>query len=209
MISSKQIKAARALLGWTQTELAEASGLHLNAINKIENDMGEARQSSLGSIKMACEYAGIRFRGQRGVELKEDVFETIRVEGKDFLSRFIDDVLVCFKNSQDELLCCTPDEKLFNTLDPSQSARYYDRMKKIGFKERILTRQGYNHFAHNAENYRWLAPSALGKIAYTVYADRVVFTNWDLRETLIIRNKPLAETFRSQFEFLWSQAHVF
>lgn len=209
MISSRQIKAARALLGWTQADLAQASGLHFNAINKIENEAGQVRQNSLTAIKSACEYAGIRFRGQRGVELKEDVFETLRVEGKDFLARIIDDILVCLRTPEDELLCCTPDEGLFNTLDPKQSARYYNRMQQLAFKERIITCETYNHFAHNRKNYRWLPYETLGKITYTLYSDRVAFTNWDVQESLIIRNKSLAETFRAQFEFLWSQAKSF
>lgn len=209
MISSRQIKAARALLGWTQTDLAQASGLHFNAINKIENEIGEARQSSLVSIKSACEYAGIRFRGQRGVEFKEDVFETLRIEGKDFLSRMIDDILTCLRTSDDELLCCTPDEGLFNTLNPKQSDRYYERMRDIGFKERVITCCGYSSFAHNRKNYRWLPQEILGKVTYTLYSDRVVFTNWDIQESLIIRSKSLAETFRNQFEFLWVQANPF
>ncbi len=209
MISSRQIKAARALLGWTQTDLAQASALHLNAINKIENDSGEARRSSLNAIKEACEYAGIRFRGQRGVELRNEIFETLRIEGDDFLSRMIDDILLCLKSPADELLCCTPDERLFNTLDRKQSARYYERMQRIGFKERVITCQSYNLFTHSPQNYRWLTPEVLGKITYTLYSDRAAFTNWDLHETLIIRNKPLTETFCKQFEFLWAQAKPF
>lgn len=209
MISSKQIKAARALLDWTQSELADVSGLHLNAINKIENDTGEARLSSLSAIKAACENAGIKFRGQKGVELREDVFETIRIEGKEFLSRMIDDILISFQHKEDQLLCCNPDEKMFNSFDPAQAERYYSRMKHVGFNERVLTCAGYKAFAHHSENYRWLSPDILGKIAYTVYQDRVAFTNWNLRETLIIRNKPLSETFRGQFEFLWTNANRF
>ena len=88
MISSRQIKAARALLGWTQGELATLTGLHLSAINKIENAVGEPRPSSIEAIQAACETAGVHFRGQRGVEIKEDIFETRRFEGSDYVQKF-------------------------------------------------------------------------------------------------------------------------
>lgn len=82
-------------------------------------------------------------------------------------------------------------------------------MRDIGFKERVITCRGYSSFAHNRKNYRWLHQEILGKVTYTLYSDRVGFTNWDIQESLIIRSKSLAETFRNQFEFLWVQANPF
>ncbi len=114
MISSRQIRAARALLGWTQTDLAKAAGLHLNAINKIENEINEPRSSTLERIQGVCEAAGIRFRGQRGVELKDDDFETKRFEGPDFIRHHIDDILAVANGPEDEVLNYGVDEELFN-----------------------------------------------------------------------------------------------
>lgn len=210
MISYRQIKAARALLGWTQGYLARAAGLHLNAVNKIENAIGEPRLSTIEAIQAACETAGIHFRGQRGVEMKEDVFETRRFEGTDYIQKLVDDGLSVLRNTTDEILTCTPDEAYFNQADQKQNARYYRQMKKVGFRERIITRRSYNLFlSGDQKNYRWLPEQALGKITYCVYIDRTAFINWALQQALIVRNKALAETFRVQFEFLWSQALPF
>ena len=138
MISSRQIKAARALLGWTQGELAKAAGLHLNAINKIETETGDPRSSTLERIKTACEIAGIRFRGQRGVEIKEDVFDVARFEGPDFMRRLVDDALPSLHGPTDEVLFCVTDDQFFESADPTQKERYYRHMKKTGFLERGL-----------------------------------------------------------------------
>jgi transcriptional regulator with XRE-family HTH domain len=210
MISSRQIKAARALLGWTQTELAKAAGLHLNAINKIENESGEPRSSTLARIQSVCESAGVRFRRQRGVELKEDVFEISRFEGPDYIQRLCDDVLLVLKGPQNEVLTCVVDERLFDDADRKQSERYYKQMQKRGFKERLTTSEDCRTFLNpDRTAYRWLPKKALGVVIYCIYSDRVAFINWQTHEVLFIRSKSLSDTFRSQFEFLWSQAKPF
>lgn len=210
MITPRQIRAARSLLDWTQTDLATAASLHINAINKIENAMGIPRTSSLERIQAALETAGIRFRGQRGVEVKEDVFEMVRYEGADFLRRMIDDMLLVIRRADDEVMTCTPDERLFNLTDPKQNDRFYAHLRKIGFRERCITRKDYNLFINRAKGtYRWLPEKALGTITYVIYRDRVTFVNWQIRETLVIRSKSLSQTFADQFEFLWSSAKPF
>ena len=57
--------------------------------------------------------------------------------------------------------------------------------------------------------YRWLPEKALGVIAYMVYGNRVAFIQWRTREVLLVRNKSLAETYRNQFDFMWTQAKLF
>jgi transcriptional regulator with XRE-family HTH domain len=210
MISPRQIRAARALLGWTQGQLAEASGYHLNAISKIEKEIGEPRASTLDRIQAAFEIAGLRFRGQRGVELKEDVFEVRRFEGADFIKHLIDDTIGAMSNPNGEVLTCLVDEQLFNVADRRQNERYYKAMKKTGFRERYLTSKGYQTFVNPDKSvYRWLPEEVLGTVAYAVYADRVCFIKWPAKEVLIIRSQSLAETFRGQFEFLWEQGKKF
>ena len=210
MISSRQIKAARALLGWTQTDLAKACGLHLNAINKIEKGQGEARPSTLERIKISCETAGVRFRGQRGVELKDEVFEVARFEGADFLRRLTDDALLFLRGPEDGLLFCVVDEQLFNEADYKENQRYYRYMEKRGFFEKCLTTKATKNFINKDRSvYRWLPEKVLGTVAYGVYGNRVAFIQWKTREVLVVKSDSLAATFRGQFEFMWSQAKAF
>ncbi|WP_225040134.1 helix-turn-helix transcriptional regulator (plasmid) [Rhizobium sp. T1470] len=41
MVSSEQLKAARALLRWNRSQLAEASGLSVSVIDRLESQPGE------------------------------------------------------------------------------------------------------------------------------------------------------------------------
>lgn len=65
MITSGQIKAARALLGLTTAKLAELSGIGFTALVRLESfdGMPSANIKTLNSVKRALESAGIEFIG--------------------------------------------------------------------------------------------------------------------------------------------------
>jgi len=76
MRSSAQIRAARALLGWSQTQLARRAGLGLATLQRIERNEGieKGKFSTVIKIQKALEQAGIHFTeddtGEIGVRLK-------------------------------------------------------------------------------------------------------------------------------------------
>jgi transcriptional regulator with XRE-family HTH domain len=65
MISSNQVRAARALLGWSGTDLANRSGVGITTLRRYELQDGipSANTNVLMSIKMTFEVAGIEFTG--------------------------------------------------------------------------------------------------------------------------------------------------
>ena len=65
MLSSSQIRAARALLGWSGTELAEKSGVGITTLRRYELQKGipSANTSVLLTLKDTLELAGIEFTG--------------------------------------------------------------------------------------------------------------------------------------------------
>jgi len=81
MITAAQIKAARALLGMDQKTLAEASGLSLPTIQRMEASEGTIRGNvdSLMKLVAALDAAGIEMIGEgaasaaggRGARLKK------------------------------------------------------------------------------------------------------------------------------------------
>jgi transcriptional regulator with XRE-family HTH domain len=69
--SPEQIRAARALLGWSRDRLAGAAGISPSAVARIE--MGKSfRASTLAAIQSALDQAGIEFTGdaESGVRLR-------------------------------------------------------------------------------------------------------------------------------------------
>jgi transcriptional regulator with XRE-family HTH domain len=59
MLSSEQCHAARALLGWTQEELAERAGVSRSTVRGFENGQHEPHRASAAMIRTALEQAGV------------------------------------------------------------------------------------------------------------------------------------------------------
>lgn len=69
-ISGKQVKAARDLLGITQAELSEATGLTRNTISNFEAGTADPYQTSLDKITEELERRGIEFSNGTGVGVR-------------------------------------------------------------------------------------------------------------------------------------------
>jgi transcriptional regulator with XRE-family HTH domain len=73
---SSQIRAARALLGWSQSRLARAAGIGLATLQRIEQSEGVVKGNfaTVLKIQKALEHAGISFSnndaGEIGVRLR-------------------------------------------------------------------------------------------------------------------------------------------
>jgi len=67
-VSIRQVKAARALVGWSQDQLAEASGVSLPTIKRLEaGDGGLGGRASTGeALQSALEAAGVIFIDENG-----------------------------------------------------------------------------------------------------------------------------------------------
>jgi DNA-binding XRE family transcriptional regulator len=74
MITSRQIRGARALRGWSQQQLADKAIVSLNAVARLEKGIVDSRISTVQAIQKALVKAGIEFldadqKGE-GVRLK-------------------------------------------------------------------------------------------------------------------------------------------
>jgi DNA-binding XRE family transcriptional regulator len=69
-ISPGQCRAARALLNWTQEELAKKVGVALRTIRDFENERRQPLKVVRSSIQQAFEQAGIEFLESEGLRLK-------------------------------------------------------------------------------------------------------------------------------------------
>jgi DNA-binding XRE family transcriptional regulator len=69
-ISPGQCRAARALLNWTQEDLANKVGVALKTVRDFENERRQSLNIVRASIKQAFEQAGIEFFDDDGLRLK-------------------------------------------------------------------------------------------------------------------------------------------
>ena len=77
MISTEQIRAARALLRWTAQNLADASGIGVATIRRMElmDGVPSGQVRTIEALRVALEAAGVEFVGSPsdapGVRLRE------------------------------------------------------------------------------------------------------------------------------------------
>ena len=65
MVTSAQIRAARALLGWTVRDLADKAGVHRNTVTRAENETGGPGYAA-AAIRATLEAAGVDFIPENG-----------------------------------------------------------------------------------------------------------------------------------------------
>jgi len=102
MILVSQIRAARALLGLTQKDLANLAGVSLGTLNNIERGtQGDPKLSTMKAVQQALEAAGVEFTDERagGVGVR---FSKAAMQGADSRS-----VLIIDDNDADRLLYAT------------------------------------------------------------------------------------------------------
>lgn len=204
-ISIPQIRAARALLNWTQTDLAHKTGLSLTAINNLEREEVIPRGQTINFIYQAFAKHGVEFTDGNGVKLHDDPFEFRKVTGQKFAQTITDDVIRNLLPPH-EIICVGKNEDEVYGLIENYDSQYQTHLKKYKIKERILVPIETKIFVSDVRHYRLLSKEAIGNIYWTVYIDRFVLMNFKKKEALWIRNKSIADTYRAQFNFLWKQS---
>ena len=65
--SSEQFRAARALLGWSQTQLAKEAGLSLPTVKRVETETGpKVSDAARVALKRALDQNGVEFIEENG-----------------------------------------------------------------------------------------------------------------------------------------------
>lgn len=208
-ITIEQIRAARALIDWKQSDLAKAARLSVKAVNKIERGTVTPRAETLQTLKTVFEQLGVEFLPDNGIRLRRDVMEIYKFEGADAFARLIDDCLDTLSLGGGEILISAVDETAFAKHGSEPLKFYYDKIGQIGISERILVPYGDTTFIAPREFYRWLPKHDADLAPYLIYRDKMAVISWGppLR-IVVMHNAAVAETFRRQFEARWERATV-
>jgi transcriptional regulator with XRE-family HTH domain len=67
LIAVEQLRAARGLLGWSQSDLAARAGLSLPTVKRVESGVGpRVSEEAREKLKLALEAAGVEFLDENG-----------------------------------------------------------------------------------------------------------------------------------------------
>ena len=66
-VTAGQLRAARSLIGWSQTVLATRAGLSLPTVKRVETDLGiRVSNDARAKLRHALEAAGVEFIAENG-----------------------------------------------------------------------------------------------------------------------------------------------
>lgn len=202
-ISFRQIRAARALLDWSQEDLAENSGLSIATIRKIETGHISPRDKTMGSIVSAMEQANVEFTPSMGVRLRSN--EITVIDGEDAYLRLLDDIFHTMKDRGGEVLVWNAD----NSVSPQSVVDSEVRMRRSGIKFRFLVEEGDTHLYFPLDEYRWVPKKYYRNTVQEVYGNKVALslypnmTTQKVKGVITIDSAPLAESMRNAFNFMW------
>ncbi|MBI1300600.1 MAG: helix-turn-helix domain-containing protein [Alphaproteobacteria bacterium] len=207
----EQIRAARALLGWSQGELAEQSGLSQTGIARIENGSNHPNSTTLDKITTAFDRADIEFIDHSGVKKRTN--KVISYSGAEGFKRFREDVLEEARSNDNADICIANlDERLFDKWgegevnDNYRQAMAEIRQKNKNLMFRSITKEGDKHFsASRHSEYKWVAERDFGPFPYYIFGNKTAMIMFEEDNiTLFILDHPLITKFyRDQFEKMW------
>lgn len=212
MISSHQIKAARALIDWSQQDLAEAIDVSLPTLRNIEKG-GDAKLVTLKKIQTTLEVNGIEFGVNDGVKRRSTILRTL--EGQAGYWEFYDDVYETIKKSGGEILVSNVDEREFDKWLGNrweiQKNRMLDLSQEQDFNIRILVKEGDRHFTvPEYADYKWTPQDRFSEIPFYVYGNKLAIILFEPENVSIsiIDNPKIADAYKKQFNVMWDQAII-
>lgn len=208
MLDAKQIRAARALLDWTQETLAERSGIARATIKNVESGITLPRLETANALQSALEEGGVDFLSSSGVRMKDRVIQTY--EGETATQMLLDDVYNTLKDSGTEVLIAHVDETIFiKNTSASMLSQHLDRLAKAGIKERMLVRRDEKNLVAPLEAYRLLPDKYLSKYPLFIYGNKLAMACWTQpKKSIVINDERFAEAARKLFEFIWERTEM-
>jgi len=210
MIAIQQIRAARAMLNWSQQKLASAVGISARSLHSIETGLTTPRLETIKGIKRALEKANIEFGDGCTVSLRQEIFDMEKCEGESALEFIVHDFIAAYRQGTTELLLHSTDERQWiEKTAPTTAEEYFKTMTKHGAKERCLITHGDTNIMGLPSSYRWLPRAYFAKVCYAVYGSTLALIVWHpVMRIALIRNAAIADSYRCHFEFIWEHAEI-
>lgn len=207
-IQGSQIRAARAILNWSQEHLAVRSGLAVTTVRSFENG-SVPRGRTADIIRGVFENSGIEFTEREGVRR---LVEEIKVLYEpDSCFQFFDDILQTVRTECDEILACVASFDTFLQASCLSEKDAAIRLKKINNFARIKcivpNEEEIATFLPMVE-LRYANAKRLGPSQYFVYGNKHALILPQGRgeyRFVVFRSSSLAVSYRTHFQDLWQE----
>lgn len=191
-ISIEQIKAARALLKWTQSDLAQYAGLKDDQVRNFEFGRTKSLEV-LEAIYNTLTRSGLEFAN--GGVIPAQIHSCILPSYMDVLN----DIIRTLPNGGEVLKHCVDDKR--STPEIIDKVR---EMRRMGIRDRMTISEGNDFITGFPEQYRQIPKDYFSTSEVSiVYANKVAF--FVEGKVLLITSQTLAKIFQDQFEYWWKE----
>ena len=195
MLTKEQVKAGRAILDWSQGELAQKADVSIEAVKSFERDESRSRPSTVESIREALEEGGIDFI-RDGVRQRDDLLK--RLEGDQPYIDMVENLTEDMEKGE-EVLFFGAD----NSISPPEVIKQERRLIDNGAKLRYLVEEGDEYLVYPLECYRYIGSDYFENSVVVVCGDKIGMLLEDEKTSIVIRNVRLSNMLKNLFESTW------
>ncbi len=203
-VSVDQLKAARALLNWSQADLAQKSGYSLPTINNIERGQYEAHPNTMDNIIQTFEQEGIQFLDGPGVRIDNSSLRIKSYEGPDAIHSLFTKIRLSLEKAGGDLYICGIDEKRLKNMAEQDLSILQNKLGK-NVSVRILCCKSHSDGIMFQNFQKKVVPDHMALIPCFIYQGRVaIVLLQNPLHVAILYNDDLAACHIQTFNFIWN-----
>lgn len=215
LFTPAQLRAARALLNWSRSELATQAGVSEQTVHRLENGLNAPETKTQQFILKTLERAGVEFQGFEGVRYKPEDVQVLN--GTDGLVEFFNNVYEHISRYGGLVRQIGVDEPVFTKYLGDHSQKHIDRMTHLARsnpqlpkQQAIIRESDYNFECSAYTSYRWYPKKQFSCVPFYVYGDVLGIMNFHAHapKIIYIRSAVIAEAYGIQFDDIWERSRI-
>jgi len=207
LITGRQIRGARGLLGWTMEELADKAGLTRITIRQIEGDTVQPQEKTLNKIFSLLDKHGIEFLPEEGIKIRKQ--ETRCYSGKAGHRQLLDHIYETVKDGG-VIRQFNHSDKRYASVEENVAAEHILRMSRIeNLDAKVLEPGSETQNSVLYCDYRILDKKFGDMAPWYLYGDYLVLSlneGGGKREFVTVHSKLLAERYLREFDIFWNMS---
>lgn len=210
-ISPAQCRGARAILNWSQPDLAKRCAIHVQTISNFEQESGTPTKKTLQRITDTLEAAGMEFIENDGVRKKQMYVQ--HYQGTEGFRTFMNDVYETAKKFGGDICLFNTQPLLwYKHLGQDWYEMHNKRMSALGdkIKVRIAIREGDSSFILSCAEYRWFPKDKWKDRMYYAYGPKLALLNFteESINIMVFTESELADSFRVLYDIAWEHETI-
>jgi len=209
IITGRQIRGARGLLGWSIEDLVAKSGVNRITIRQIENEDVQPQEKTLTKLFAVFDKHGMEFLPEEGLKVRKQ--ETRTYSGKAGYRQFLDHVYDTLQHGG-RIRQFNFGDLRYLPYEEGFVGEHLKRMNAIeGLDAKVLESGGETEIPVSYCSYRTLDKPFRDMAPWYLYGDYLVLSLFEAgakREFVTVHSKLLAERYSKEFDLFWHLAGV-